>query len=204
MRKLSVAAVFHYATIATLLLAAPVVAQAPPTAQNIIPDGISYATQGKVQAIDPGAETLTIAPENQPPISMTVAPGVNLGDIEQGDVASVHYTRRVTFNVGNPNAPVTATGTTTVGQAAQNPTNIATATTPTVIVGRVVKLDSPSSIDVVNNNGGGIYTIKTTQPSRIAAIAKLKVGDSVTVNVSPIIATSVAKCGLFGMGLFGC
>ena len=63
---------------------------------------------------------------------------------------------------------------------------------------------APIGIDVVNNNGGGIYTIKTTQPSRIAAIAKLKVGDSVTVNVSPIIATSVPKCGLFGMGLFGC
>jgi hypothetical protein len=54
------------------------------------------------------------------------------------------------------------------------------------------------------NNGGGIYTIKTTQPSRMAAIAKLKVGDSVTVNVSLIIATSVAKCGLFDKGLFGC
>ena len=73
-----------------------------------------------------------------------------------------------------------------------------------VIVGRVVRFDSPSSIDVVNNNGGGIYTIKTTQASREAAIAKLKVGDSITVNVSPIIATSVAKCGLFGKGLFGC
>ena len=65
MRKLSVAIVFQYAVaITTLSLATPVVAQAPPTAQNIIPDGISYATQGKVQAIDPGAETLTIAPEN--------------------------------------------------------------------------------------------------------------------------------------------
>ena len=133
---------------------------------------------------------------------MTVAPGVSLGDLEDGDVASVHYTRSVTFKVGNP--PVTATGTTTVGQAAQNPADIATATTPTVIVGRVVKITSPSSVDVVNNNGGGIYTIKTSQPSRMAAIAKLKVGDSVTVNVSPIIATSVAKCGLFGKGLFGC
>jgi hypothetical protein len=73
-----------------------------------------------------------------------------------------------------------------------------------VIVGRIVKLDGPDAVDVVNNNGGGIYTIKTTQPSREAFIAKLKVGDSVTVNVSPIIATSVAKCGLFGKGLFGC
>ncbi len=204
MRKLlSLATVFQYAVaITTLMLAAPVVAQTPPTAQNIIPDGISYATQGKISALDPGAGTLIITPENQSPIPMAVAPGVSLGDLENGDVASVHYTRTVTFTVGN--APVTATGTTTVAQAAQNPADIATATTPTVIVGRVVKINSPSSVDVVNNNGGGIYTIKTTQPSRMAAIAKLKVGDSVTVNVSPIVATSVAKCGLFGKGLFGC
>jgi hypothetical protein len=57
---------------------------------------------------------------------------------------------------------------------------------------------------VVNNDGGGIYTIKTTQPAREAIIAKLKVGDSITVNVSPILATSIATCGLFGKGLFGC
>ena len=188
--------------ITTLMLAAPVVAQAPPTAQNIIPDAISYATQGKISALDPGAGTLIITPENQKPIPMAVAPGVSLGDVEDGDVASVHYTRTVTFTVGN--APVTATGNTTVAQAAQNPADIVTATTPTVIIGRVLKINGPSSIDVVNNNGGGIYTIKTTQPSRMAAIAKLKVGDSVTVNVSPIVATSVAKCGLFGKGLFGC
>ena len=89
-------------------------------------------------------------------------------------------------------------------QAAHNPTDIATATTPTVILARVVKINSPSSIDVANNDGGGIYTIKTTQHSREAAIAKLKVGDTITVHVSPIVATSVAKCGLFGKGLFGC
>ena len=91
MRKL------YLATVATFLLAAPVVAQAPPTAQNIIPDNISYATQGKVSALDPGAETLVITPENQAPIPMAVAPGVNLSGLEDGDVASVHYTRTVTF-----------------------------------------------------------------------------------------------------------
>ena len=204
MRKLlSLATMSQYAVaITTLMLAAPVVAQAPPTAQNIIPDGISFATEGTLQALDPGAGTLTVAPKDQTPIQMTVAPGVSLAGIAQGDFASVHYTRTVTFTTGN--APVTATGNTTVAQAVQNPADLRTATTPTVIIGRVVKLDTPSSVDVVNNNGGGIYTIKTTQPARIAAIAKLKVGDSVTVNVSPIIATSIAKCGLFGMGLFGC
>jgi hypothetical protein len=67
-----------------------------------------------------------------------------------------------------------------------------------------VKLNNANSFDVVNANGGGIYTIQTSNPSRQAAIGLLKVGDSVTVSVSPIIATSVAKCGLFGKGLLGC
>ena len=70
-------------------------------------------------------------------------------------------------------------------------------------MGRIAKINGPNSIDVVNNNGGGIYTLKTTQQARMAAISKLKVGDLVTVNVSPIIATSVAKCGLFGKGILG-
>jgi hypothetical protein len=51
---------------------------------------------------------------------------------------------------------------------------------------------------------GGVYTIKTTNPTPEATIAVLNVGDSVTVSVEPLTATSVAKCGLFGKGLFGC
>ena len=73
-----------------------------------------------------------------------------------------------------------------------------------MIVGRVVKLNAPSSFDVVNANWGGIYTIERTDPTRQAAMELLKAGDSVTVSVSPIIATSIAKCGLFGKSLFGC
>jgi hypothetical protein len=170
---------------------------------NVIPDGGNFATQGKIQALNPGADTLTIAPEASPPIPMTVAPGVNLSDVSVGDVASVHYTRSVTFVVGGPNVPVSQVpATSTVGQVAQTPGGIGPGAA--TIVGRVVKLDGPTSFDVVNANGGAIYTIKTTNPSREAAIGMLKVGDSVTASVSPIIATSVAKCGLFGKGLFGC
>jgi hypothetical protein len=202
LRLLIAAATLMSAAVAPLVLPTPVAAQPPPTAQNIIPDGGAFATQGKIQAIDPGAGTLMIAPENGSPIPMTVASGVNLADISVGDVTSVHYTREVKFVMGSPNAAVAKPGTDTVGQVAQTPADIATRAA--VIVGRVVKLDGPNAVEVVNNNGGGIYTIKTTQPMREAAIAKLKVGDSIIVSVSPVIATSVAKCGLFGKGLFGC
>jgi hypothetical protein len=186
-----------------LMLAARVAAQPNPTMTNVIPDGGNFATQGKIQALDPGASTLTIVPESSHPVPMTVAPGVNLTDISVGDVASIHYKRSVTFVVGGPNVAVgQVPATSTVGQVAQTPGGIGTSAA--VIVGRVVKLDAPSSFDVVNANGGGIYTIKTTDPTRQTAIGLLKVGDSVTVSVSPIIATAVAKCGLFGKGLFGC
>jgi hypothetical protein len=186
-----------------LMLAAPVAAQSNPTMTNVVPDGGQYAAQGKIQALDPGAMTLTLAPQSGSPVPMTVAPGVDLSDVSVGDVADVHYTRSVTFVVGSANVPVgqvPATGT--VGQVAQTPGGIGPGAA--VIVGRVVKLNGPSSFDVVNPTGGGVYTIKTTNPSREAAIGLLKVGDSITVSVSPITATSVAKCGLFGKGLFGC
>jgi hypothetical protein len=191
------------AALTPLTLSAPVMAQSDPTMTNVVPDGGEFAAQGKLQALDPGASTLTLAPESGPPIPMTVAPGVNLTDVSVGDVANVHYTRSVTFIVGSPNVPVGQVPvTSTVDQVAQTPGGIGY--NAAVVVGRVVKLNGRTSFDVVNANGGGIYTIKTTNPTREAAIAMLKVGDSITVSVSPLIATSVAKCGLFGKGLFGC
>jgi hypothetical protein len=187
---------------APLILSAPVAAQNP-TMTNVIPDGGNFATQGKIQALDPGASTLTLVPESSSPIPMNVAPGVNLRDLSVGDVASVHYSRSVTFVVGSPNVAVgQVPATSTVGQVAQTPGGIGPSAA--TIVGRVVKLDGPTSFDAVNANGGGIYTVKTTNPTREAAIGMLKVGDSVVASVGAITATSVAKCGLFGKGLFGC
>ena len=185
------------------VLTTPVVAQSNPAMTNVVPDGGEFAAQGKLQSLDPGASTLTLVPEASPPIPMTVAPNVDLTNVSVGDVASVHYTRSVTFVVGSPMVPVGQVPvTSTVEQIAQTPGGIGY--NAAVVVGRVVKVSGPSSFDVVNANGGGIYTIKTTNTTRQAAISLLKVGDSVTVSVSPLMATSVAKCGLFGKGLFGC
>jgi hypothetical protein len=201
---ISMTAVLACAAVVTaVMLPYPVQAQSNPTMTNVVPDGGNYAAQGKISALDPGASTLTLAPEASQPVLMTVASGVDLGGISIGDVADVHYTRSVTFVVAGPNVAVgQVPATSTVGQIAQTPGGIGSSSA--VIVGRVVKLGDGNSFDVVNADGGGVYTIKTTNPARVAAIGLLKVGDSVTVSVSPIIATSVAKCGLFGKGLFGC
>jgi hypothetical protein len=207
--KLSLAAIATtaFACVAALtLLITPTthcLAQTNPTMTNVVPDGGEFAAQGKIQALDPGAGTLMLVPESSPSVPMTVAPGVDLTNVSVGDVANVHYKRSVTFVVGSPHVPVGQVPvTSTVEQVAQTPGGIGY--DAAVVVGRVVKLNAPSSFDVVNANGGGVYTIKTTDPTRQTAIGLLHVGDSITVSVSPLIATSVAKCGLFGKGLFGC
>jgi hypothetical protein len=185
------------------IISTPAAAQSNPTMTNVVPDGGNFATRGRIEAMDPIASMLTIVPDASPPVPMSIGPGVNLTNISVGDVASVHYTRSVTFVVGSPNAAVAQVpATTTVGQVAQIAGGIGAGAA--VIVGRVVKLDDASSFDVINADGGGIYTVQTTNPARQAAIGMLKVGDSITVSISPIVATSVAKCGLFGKGLFGC
>ena len=178
-------------------------AQSNPTMTNVIPEGGHYSAQGKLQALDSGAMTLTLVSEKAGPLPMTIAPGVDLSDVSVGDVADVHYTRSVTFVVGSPNVNVASVpATATVGQVAQTPGGIGP--NPATIVGRIVKVDGSDSFDVVNANGGGIYTVKVMNPARQQAVQLLKAGDSVTVSVSPLIATSVAKCGVFGMGLLGC
>jgi len=203
MTATATAALTCAAAVAPAMLAGPALAQQNPTLTNVVPDGGNYTAQGKIAALDPAALTLTLAPENKPPVPFTVAPGVDLSNVSVGDVVSLHYTRTVTFVVGGPNTSVAGVpATSTVGQVAQTPGGIGA--NAAVIVGRVVKLDGPNSFDVVNANGGGIYTVVVTNPARQAALKLLKVGDSVTVSVSPLIATSVAKCGLLGLGLFGC
>src|SRR3954447_9024916 len=180
-------------------------AQGNPTMTNVIPEGGHYSAQGKLQSLDPAAMTLTLVSDKGGTLPMTIGPEAeaDLSDVSVGDVADVHYTRSVTFVVGSPNVNVSnVPATATVGQVAQTPGGIGP--NAATIVGRIVKVDGPNSFDVVNADGGGIYTVKVTNPARQQALKMLKVGDSVTVSVGPLIATSVAKCGVFGMGLFGC
>src|SRR3954447_18642894 len=200
---LAAAAMLSLAGVTVILPSGQAAAQSNPTMTNVIPQGGHYSAQGKIQALDPGASTLTLVSEKGGQLPMTIAPGADVSGVSVGDVADVHYTRSVTFVLASPNVNVSTVQTTgTVGQYAQTPGGIGP--NAATIVGRIVKVDGPSSFDVVNNNGGGIYTVKVTNPTRQEAVKLLKAGDSVTVSVSPLIATSVAKCGVFGMGVFGC
>jgi hypothetical protein len=179
------------ATFAPPVLSAPLSAQLTPTLTDVVPESGVYALQGKIQALDPVALTLTIVSDVEPPVTTTVAAGVNLTGFSVGEVVNVLYKRSVTLVVGSPNVAVgQVPATSTVDQAVQNPDAIGY--NSAVVVGRVVKVDGPNSFDVVNADGGGIYTIETTDPTREIANRMLKVGDSVTVAISPLMVTAVS------------
>src|SRR3954447_22672713 len=94
------------------------VAQSNPTMTNVVPDGGSFATKGKVEAINAAARTVTIAPGSVAPMAMLVAAGVDLSDISAGDTVSAHYNRSVTFVVGSPGVAPPAATSASVGQVA--------------------------------------------------------------------------------------
>ncbi|MBL6459148.1 hypothetical protein JMJ55_27890 [Belnapia sp. T6] len=185
----------------SLVDAAPAMAQATsapanPTMTNVIPDAGTFAVAGRIHAIDPVARTLTIAPSSGQPVPLTALAGISLDGISSGDHVSAHYTRAVTFVVGTPDA-ATPRATQTVGQVARTPGGVGPGAS--VIVGRVVKVDGPGAFDMVNVDGGGEYTVRSTDPARVAALGAVKAGDSVTASVGALTLSSIARCNLFGL-----
>jgi hypothetical protein len=197
----AVAAVASTLAAVSLVGAGPALAQATsapanPTMTNVIPDAGTFAVAGRIHAIDPAARTLTIAPSSGQPVALTAPAGISLDGISAGDHVSAHYSRTVTFVVGTPDAP-TPRATETVGQMARTPGGIGAGAS--VIVGRVIKVDSPGAFDIINVNGGGEYTVRATDPARVAALRAVKAGDSVTASVGALTLSSVARCNLFGL-----
>ena len=198
---IAVAAVASTVAATSMIAAGPAMAQATsapanPTMTNVIPDGGNFAAAGRVHAINPAARTLTIAPSSGQPVQLTAPAGISLDGISAGDHVSAHYTREVTFAVGTPDA-ATPRATETVGQVARTPGGIGPGAT--TVVGRVLKVDGPGAFDIVNVDGGGVYTVRATNPSRVAALGGVKAGDSVTASVGALTLTSLARCNLFGL-----
>ena len=198
-RKRSLAAALFAcsALIGAGMAIAPAVAQQNPTMTNVIPDGGTGSMNGTVKTIDPSARTMTITSKSGDPVNFVVAPSVRVDNVNVGDDVDAQYERTVVFLITGPNVAPPAQSQ-TVGQFAHTPGGIPAEGLQ--LAGTVTKIDSGNSFDVVNPGGGGIYTIKVTDPQKVAMLSHMKVGDTVAVNVSPLTITAITKCGFFGCG----
>jgi hypothetical protein len=137
-------------------------------------------------------------PSSGPALPLVAPASIALDNLEAGDKFSAHYTRSVAFLLASPGTGERPGSTTaTVDQTARKPGQIGPQAAE--IRGAVTKINGPRSFDIVDTTGGGVFTIQVTDPARVALVQQLKVGDNLTVSVGPLVLTSLAKCGPFGL-----
>jgi hypothetical protein len=170
-------------------------AQANPVISNVVPASEAVTLQAKITAIDPNTRAVTLVGASGHQVTVTAGSAVRLDMLNVGDRVDAQYFRSVGFMVAPPRGgtgtPVSDDEMTQmVAQPVQAPGGVAIRLTK--VSGTVVGIDLAShSIDVVNPSGGGVYTIDVTEPSRIAMLDSLKVGDTITAVVSQALAVSI-------------
>ncbi len=200
-RKVAVAA-------AVLIGSALLLPVAPPEAaaqgggtplSNVVPENAAVTIHAKITAIDPATRQITLTGRSGTPVTVTAGPNVRMEMLKVGDVVDAQFYRSVAFFVSQPG--VTAPEN-EVEQALARPVNApgGVAVKVSRISGLIVGIDlSAHSVEIVNPEGGRVYTVDVTDPARQAALPMLKVGDTVTAVVSEALAVSVqpAKKSLF-------
>jgi hypothetical protein len=171
-------------------------AQGNPRLSNVIPTSESATIQAKITAINPQTRVVTLRGGSGTTVSVVAGPAVRLTLLKVGDTVNAQYYRSVAFLVaptrggnGTPSAPADQI-TQVLAQPVQAPGGVGVSLTK--ISGTVVGVDlAAHSIDVVNPSGGGIYTIDVTDPSRMAMLPHLKIGDTITAVISEALAVSI-------------
>ncbi|MBK4721492.1 hypothetical protein JJL56_21785 [Azospirillum sp. YIM DDC1] len=169
----------------------PASAQSRPVLTNIIPESAAVTIHAKITAIDVGKRKVTLAGRSGTPVTVMAGPAVRLEMLKMGDTVDAQFYRSVAFMVSQPGTPVPEDEVQqAVARPAEAPGGIGVQVTR--LSGLVVGIDlSANSIDLVNPNGGEVYTVNVTDPARQAKLPSLKVGDTITAVVSEALAVSI-------------
>ena len=172
-------------------------AQGNPTLSNVIPSSESATLQARITAINPKTRDVTLVGASGDKVTITAGPAVRLHMLKVGDRVNAQYYRSVAFMVkppaGGNGTPVTDDQITqVVAQPAEAPGGIGVKLVK--ISGTIVGIDlAAHRLDLVNPSGGGVYSIDVTDPSRIAMLGSLKVGDTITAAISEALAVSIER-----------
>jgi hypothetical protein len=141
--------------------------------------------------MDADKRQVTLVGPSRTPVTLTAGPAVRLEMLKVGDTVNAQYYRSVAFVVSQPGATVPDDE---IKQATARPVEVpgGVGMRVTQITGLVVGIDlGAHSVDVVNPQGGQVYTVHVTDPDRQARLPMLKVGDTITAVVSEELAVSI-------------
>jgi hypothetical protein len=165
------------------------------TMTNVIPQAEAVTLQAKITAIDPNTRAVTLKGASGNSVTVTAGPLVRVDLLQVGQTVNAKYYRSVAFVVNPPRGgngvPVSdAQFAQVTMQPVQAPGGVALRMVK--ISGTVVGVDlSSNSISLVHPSGGQVYTIDVTDPSRIAMLPSLRVGDTISAVVSQVLAVSI-------------
>ncbi len=175
-----------------------------PTLTNVIPQAAAVTIHARISALDPKSREVTLEGGSGAKIVVLAGPAVRLDMLKVGDTVNARYYRSVGFLVVPPSqgTGVPGPGANEIAQIMARPAEApgGIGLRVTKVSGTVVGIDAADhTIDLINPSGGGVYTVKVTDPDRIAMLPKLSVGDTVTAVISQALAVSIepAQKGLF-------
>jgi hypothetical protein len=178
-------------------LSRPAAAQVNPTTTNLVPESEAVTIQARITALDPRTRAVTLVGASGERVTVIAGPAVRLEMLKVGDRVNAKYYRSVAFVVNPPrggNGVPTSDNAITqiIAQPAQAPGGVALRLTR--ISGTIVGINMAAhSVDLVNPSGGPVRTLDVTDPSRIALLGTLNVGDTVTAVVSETLAVSIER-----------
>jgi hypothetical protein len=150
--------------------------------------------RAKVRAIDHKTRDITlVGPEGG---VFTVHAGdqvKNLAQVKKGDTVVVHYTRSAIIVLSAPGEPIPPnTVSVAGGSAAPGQMPAGEVAGRLVLTGTVVGVDLDAhTLSLVNPKGGRVITVSVTDPQRQAQLARVNVGDSLTVVYTAALAVAV-------------
>ena len=184
------------AVLAAALGAAATPALALPTGMTAgIGNSQTVTAKVTVKSIDLATRHLTVVGANGETFTMKVPAAVqNLPQVKVGDTITATYTREIVFAISPANSPLPAdTETTVAARAAKGEVPAAVVANHVVVTGAVVGIDMDDhTLELVDPQGGQVHTVKVTDPQRQAAMAQLKVGDTISIYVTESLLVAVS------------
>ena len=172
---------------ALLVSAAPLVAAAAPNSAPSISRSHSISTVATVKAVDVATRHVTITDAQGETTTVKAAPEfARLKDLKAGDKIKATYTVEtdITLTPLGGTAPKDKAAAVVAHTVSGGPPGAVVAGHLTV-TGAVLAIDTAKhTLKVVNPKGGEVHTIEVTEASGRAAMAKLKVGDKITAEVT--------------------
>jgi hypothetical protein len=188
------------ALMALALITAPAVAQtvAAKSASGLktASNAQTVSASATVMAVDAASRHVAVKTASGDVTTLKIPKDMKaISNLKPGDKITATYYREVAYAVSEPGKPLPKnTATLVAGKAGEGALPAGVAATHIVITGSVVGIDTvKSTIRVVNPKGGEVHDFDVVTPEGKQLLAKMKVGDKITADITEALLVSVDR-----------